>query len=41
MTLPKPLSRREVLQTAGLLGISAAAMSATASAAESSIAGVP
>lgn len=41
MTMPKPLSRREVLQTAGLLGISAAAMSSNASAAESVAVGVP
>lgn len=35
MPIPKTLSRREVLQTAGLLGISAAAMSSSAMAAES------
>lgn len=35
MPMPKPLSRREVFQTAGLLGISAAAMSSGAQAAES------
>jgi Fe-Mn family superoxide dismutase len=34
MGMPKPLSRREVLQTAGVLGISAAAMSSGALAAE-------
>jgi len=35
--MPKPLSRREVLATAGLLGISAATMSIDAQAAESGV----
>lgn len=39
MFAPKPLSRREVLQTAGILGISAAA-AGTASAADSPAAGL-
>jgi superoxide dismutase, Fe-Mn family len=34
MTMPKALSRREVLQTAGLLGVGAAAISSSALAAE-------
>lgn len=40
MTMPKPLSRRDVLQTAGLLGISAAAMSSHPMAADSGAAGL-
>lgn len=41
MTTPRPLSRQAILQTAGLLGISAASLSSTATAAESGQAGYP
>ena len=37
MSKPTPLSRRSVLQTAGLLGVSAAAMSSQAWADEPSV----
>ena len=41
MSISKPLSRREVLQTASLLGITAAAVSGNAWAAEAGSAGLP
>ena len=41
MSISKPLSRREVLQTAGLLGVTAAAVSSNAWAAEGGSTGLP
>lgn len=41
MTNPKPLSRRAVLQTAGLLGISAASLSSQSFCAEQTAGGLP